>query len=333
MATKTSKYYSLPPVGIGTPWVESLNGYLSRLAEAHCVPTAVLVNQEVSWRVFRGSTTKLSYPRSLIAVEMIAWGFSESPYVRAAEEITQILDLHRLTLQGLVNVFRPHLIIRRTKAWCPECYASWRCSGVTIYEPLIWEISALQVCPVHGCLLADACPTCGGSFHSLSPYIRPGYCARCGSWLGRNKAIQRGVTDREICHAQEILAIMKVLQEDGLLAESKARRDFLSDFVSAHYGYDCDPREIFHPYVFPWREELGRHIRNDRLQAKLEVCRIHGLSLSQLLRGRVQTQGFRPWSLWTERERQDFYYYRQEVEMLPASKPVRVYRPERGVAT
>jgi TniQ len=42
-----SYLYHLPPLGVGTQMVESLTGYLCRLAEAHSVPASVLVRREL----------------------------------------------------------------------------------------------------------------------------------------------------------------------------------------------------------------------------------------------------------------------------------------------
>ena len=39
--------YHLPPIGLGTPMVESLTGYIVRLAEAHCVSAGVLYWKEI----------------------------------------------------------------------------------------------------------------------------------------------------------------------------------------------------------------------------------------------------------------------------------------------
>ena len=41
-----SHFYSLKPVGIGTPQVESLSSYVARLAEAHGVSVGDLVGRE-----------------------------------------------------------------------------------------------------------------------------------------------------------------------------------------------------------------------------------------------------------------------------------------------
>src|SRR5438128_1248201 len=43
-----SRLYMLKPVGIGTPFVESLSGYIARLADVHAVSVGDLVGRELS---------------------------------------------------------------------------------------------------------------------------------------------------------------------------------------------------------------------------------------------------------------------------------------------
>ena len=50
-----SRLYRLEPYGIGTPWVESLTGYITRLAEAHCVSTGILYAKEIAPVVGKGN--------------------------------------------------------------------------------------------------------------------------------------------------------------------------------------------------------------------------------------------------------------------------------------
>ena len=42
-----SRLYHLAPIGVGTPNVESLTGYVARLAEAHNVHTRTLMAREL----------------------------------------------------------------------------------------------------------------------------------------------------------------------------------------------------------------------------------------------------------------------------------------------
>lgn len=45
---KRSRLYSLEPMNVGTAEVESLTGYVARIAEAHCVTVSDLVGAELS---------------------------------------------------------------------------------------------------------------------------------------------------------------------------------------------------------------------------------------------------------------------------------------------
>ena len=46
--TARSRLYSVAPVGIGTVFVESLSGYVERLAVAHAVSVGSLAGKEIS---------------------------------------------------------------------------------------------------------------------------------------------------------------------------------------------------------------------------------------------------------------------------------------------
>ena len=54
-----------------------------------------------------------------------------------------------------------------------------------MYQPLIWMLSSLKTCPMHGCSLKDLCPSCGKQHTSLGWYRWNGNCPRCSAWLGR----------------------------------------------------------------------------------------------------------------------------------------------------
>src|SRR3989442_15327646 len=47
MLPRPTGLYSLAPIGVGTPMVESLTGYVVRLAEAHCVSAGLLYWKEI----------------------------------------------------------------------------------------------------------------------------------------------------------------------------------------------------------------------------------------------------------------------------------------------
>ena len=108
-------------------------------------------------------------------------------WVRAVEALTLCCDLHLLTMLSWANVLSPKGLIRRSQAWCPFCYGEWRRDGQAIYNPLVWSLEVVSICPIHSTSLHRQCPYegCKRPLPLLAPGSRLGYCSYCGRWLGR----------------------------------------------------------------------------------------------------------------------------------------------------
>jgi len=181
---QNSRLYSLKPCGIGTAQVESLTGYIARLAEAHCVSVGVLYTKEIAPIVGQGSifsfrlAENAGYPTHAIN----SLGVTAANFVRAMEMLTKRADLRYLTLLPWSDVL-PKGSQRRARAWRPNCLCQWRDAGQTVYEPLLWRISEVTVCPSHQRRLCQVCPHCQSQIGPLDTRTRPGYCSRCSRWL------------------------------------------------------------------------------------------------------------------------------------------------------
>jgi hypothetical protein len=187
-----SRLYALEPLGIGTPLVESLTGYVSRLADAHSVSVGNLVGRELS---LVGSKPARPFgpfvPRAQTAEShgycgtRSANGLGEiaKRWVAGLERGTLRPNLRFLTLLPFEHVFSKGRLFRRTRAWCSACYAHWRCAGATVYEPLLWTLRPVTFCPRHWQPLEEVCPNCGGRMKPLGAYARPGHCSKCLEWL------------------------------------------------------------------------------------------------------------------------------------------------------
>ncbi len=225
-----SRLYSLKPLGIGTPYVESLTGYVSRLADAHAVSVGNLVGRELSVigsipsRPFgpfvpRDRTTG---PHGFHGRARAADGLGETAkrWVGALERATRQTNLRFLTLLPFQGVFSGKGLFRYTRAWCPACYEDWRRSGSILYEPLLWTIGLVTICPRHGCPLEGVCPHCGGSMKPLGLYARPGYCSKCLEWLGSTGISDVGTqphpeeeVDAALWHARAVGELFAVAPE------------------------------------------------------------------------------------------------------------------------
>ena len=181
----------LPPIGIGKAAVESLTGYIARLAAAHAVETGVLVNRELLPRIPRtrgvsAGQLRVKMPAySCEAHVLNGSGERSRLWVSLLEQLTCIDRLDLLTALPWATTISCVHLLRSHRAWCSSCYGEKPLQAESVYERLLWAFQVVTVCPVHRRPLDTACPSCGRAQHVLSAKLRPGYCSRCQCWLGR----------------------------------------------------------------------------------------------------------------------------------------------------
>jgi hypothetical protein len=176
-----SRLYALAPIGIGTAFVESLSGYVERLAGAHAVSVGSLVGKEIS-RFMKSDGINLG----LVFYAINGVGDSAKRWVQALEILTSRPDLRYLTLLPFERLFPRPLLFRHNRAWCPLCYELMISQRGTVYEQLLWSLKLVEVCPQHRCFLTNTCPHCLKPMRPLMAVARPGSCWRCGHWLGNS---------------------------------------------------------------------------------------------------------------------------------------------------
>ncbi|MFF0830682.1 TniQ family protein [Brevibacillus sp. NPDC003359] len=118
--------------------------------------------------------------------------------VNALEKLTN-QSLAGLYFLSWKDVIPSSGLIRNTKAWCSVCLQEWKGSAKTIYEPLIWTLQTVQMCPKHLIMLTKRCSNnkCGKQNLQLNTNSIVGYCYNCGDWLGKSLEEYRelGITD------------------------------------------------------------------------------------------------------------------------------------------
>lgn len=183
-----TRLYHLAPIGVGTAAVESLTGYLMRLAQAHCVATSALITDEL---------LPLLRPEGLGDLPAASWlgrfgrhlnGTGELAHtaITALARLTGRADLAGLTLVPWSAVISPHGL-RRRRVWCSACFAEALHYGTVLYEPLLWTIPTVTACARHQIRLSDRCPhpDCGRWLPILAAHARPGHCSWCKQMLVR----------------------------------------------------------------------------------------------------------------------------------------------------
>jgi transcriptional regulator with XRE-family HTH domain len=184
-----SRLYSLPPVTIETLQVESLTGYINRLAWSYRVEPRILVAQEIMPHLsgsyhFQSSPSLLgAYCRSE-AMSINGTGEAALDWASTLTRLTMRERLSDLTLSSWARAMPSQGLLRATPAWCPVCYQEWRRQGLSISQPLLWTLQVVTVCLQHRRLLEERCPHCQQKQSVIPARMQPGCCTQCMSWLG-----------------------------------------------------------------------------------------------------------------------------------------------------
>ena len=185
----SSRLYHLEPVGIGTPDVESLTSYISRLAGAHLLGLRTLLRYIIGPLIEESRSRKFDADagRKYVVSSpslLNGSGSKAENWVSVLEELTLRRDLRSLTALPWGDSISQRRLMRPVKAWCPNCFEHFRQEGVIVYEPLLWSFTAVSVCPSHRRLLEQVCPSCKLRPPIIANDSRPGHCPRCREWLG-----------------------------------------------------------------------------------------------------------------------------------------------------
>ncbi len=285
--------YRLQPVGIGSTFVESLTGYIARLAYAHSVSVGAMLTREILPRVQPGCFALERDYRThscMVYNTRTANGVAEASDKLSAllEDLTGSKDLSALTLRSWAGVISAHHLLKTKKDWCAACLHDWRTNGNEIYDPLLWAINGVTVCPVHHCRLSSNCPHCGRSLHVLSARSRPGLCCWCQRWIGYANAIESTGADAGRVTSDWITDLIAATQRsEHYLSLDVFRRnlDMCIERVSdGNISRFCRITGLSFDTVVDWRSGTV-HVRLDLL---LKLCRALGFTPKTVLTANLE---------------------------------------------
>lgn len=283
-----SKLYSLAPLGLNSPLVESMTSYLCRLAYEHHVEVGTLVQHSIApvlgkHYIADGSSRSIS---SFLryASPINGNGLMASDWVDALEVLTFRADLAQLTLLVATDALSQRDLLQPVRQWCPRCYDAWRRQGVIIYEPLLWSINRIAVCPEHSRHLERRCPHCSASLPWLTWCSRPGYCSACGKWLGRADG-QSQVEEQERYLAETVGDFLAQMPQLPLSIPREGAIRSLQDLIAAttEGNITAFSRNLGLPKTTLW--ELVQGYFPPSLPFLLQLCYQFRLSLLQFLLG------------------------------------------------
>jgi len=287
----------LDPIGLGTPFAESLAGYVSRLAWRHGLAPARLVRDVLAPalghpRLADGDASaweeELARVTRRPAGSLVGHAPVAATWADALGAATGRPILRDLTLLPWAEVLPRKKLLRSERAWCPACLETWRLRGPAVYEPLIWQIAEVRACIQHEVRLRTRCESCGRTAGVLTAWARVGYC-RCGAWLG---TLALGAAERIGGHELDWQCFVAE-QVGGLIATTPAIERPVSGRMTSQAvrlawertGLSLTKLAVAIGIALPtlslWKD--GR--RQPSLPGALRLCRASGIALVDFLRG------------------------------------------------
>ncbi|MED4853033.1 TniQ family protein [Caldifermentibacillus hisashii] len=180
---KRSILYNIEPVGMGTPYVECLTSYITRLSYYHNISVRQMLTEliypEFKYSIIRKERI-VEQPKNINGVTS-----RTKEFVTSLEKLTGRNDLTLLTLLSLENIISSSSSLLHTHSyWCPLCYQDMYSNGQIIYDPLLWKFKKSLYCDKHLIPLVDECPHCKKKHKVLTSNSVPGYCPHCKEFLG-----------------------------------------------------------------------------------------------------------------------------------------------------
>jgi len=279
--------YNIEPIGKGTPLVESLTSYITRLADAHCVLTgdlismvyAPLLNKEYLTRISRrGGNGFFDSAIGINGLGKLALEFSD-----LTEKFTGRSDISSTTLQNWSVTLPNRGLLKTTKSWCPYCYEQSRLNDEVIYDPLIWNFQLVNYCLKHKKPLENICGNCSNTVPVINRKSHPGYCSRCGAWLGNTTSMNEGILKNTNKSLSYIQFIGELLANNDLQLSNRNPTNSLKYYIDE--VFDKSPSKAAQSFNIP-RSTLmmwinGKHLPT--LKYLLVICKILGISLIEFL--------------------------------------------------
>ncbi len=98
-----------------------------------------------------------------------AAGLQTERLIPVLEQLTHTNGLRATTWRAWDLVLSEGNTLTGTRMWCPYCLAEWKAAGQTIYEPLIWFLQPVTICPRHKQPLSFSVPARGLPENATAP--------------------------------------------------------------------------------------------------------------------------------------------------------------------
>lgn len=252
-----SHLYPVNPIGIGTPGVESLTGYVTRLAGEHLLQPHYLIR--AMRRLRPGLQAGFQDPKFFATDARRIDGTCASGRKLAdvLADLTGQHEVRSLTLSRWADILDPKqkALFKSIRAWCPECHVARTIRGESPYEPMLWKMAGIKHCHVHRTRLRTTCPNCGEGQPMLPQYGWLVICLLCEAYLGAAGEDCRDVNAVEEGERSLLKSIGRLLMRHNAKEVPPTRKGFVLRVTHAWNRHCKRERRV--------SEELGKAVRDN----------------------------------------------------------------------
>lgn len=188
----SSQLAPLIPIGLGTLHMESITGYVARLAQYHFLSVDNLLTYEIgpSMRAMGSTLDSQSIYRLFTNNYTFGQGTEDNFHnvqclLLTLEQLSGYHELQQLNIFHNFCKLFAYNALSPFQQWCPQCLQEWKDNGCIIYTPVLWILDDSDFCIKHTDQeLERKCPHCHGVFNLLTRHSSSGYCSLCHQWLG-----------------------------------------------------------------------------------------------------------------------------------------------------
>lgn len=279
--------------GAGTAEVESFPSYIHRCAVDHGVYVGELlrhVNRAARDDCEQPEVPKWpELPHYLLVPEMVRPSRTTSMLVNFFERSTH-QPLKQTTFWYMDGVLgRSADEVAKSFRWCPECIWEMEQTGQEPYFKLIWHLSAVTECPIHGSPFMTKCPSCSQTQDSYVRRQPIHICTSCNESLSNREAPLSRDDIVKSWHRQG-KDLVRLMEDLGNMEELEFPQDGVRrslQLVFDHYWREDREEDM---YSVLGRDPLVGILHSDR-PVSLKIARRFayrlGLSLHELMSGQA----------------------------------------------
>ena len=306
-----SHLYPVAPIGVGTPGVESLTGYVTRLAGEHLLHPHVLI-REVR-RVAGKALGRAFADHAFFQVHARRVDGTCESGRRLADVLADLTgqpEVRSLTMARWSDVLDPSqkFLFKPHRAWCPECHVERTMQGKPPYEPLLWKLSGVAHCHRHGTRLRTECPECGADQPPIPQYGWLTLCPKCDALLGMEGEDDRDPELRDLKEQHRIESLGRLLEQHNAMEERPTQQEWQHRVSWAWFRCQAsetqepdDLRKAVQDNMYRWR--TARY--QPTLGFAYRFAAFTGVNLVWLLDGHGEMTGSRTDAEGNERQRED----------------------------